>query len=89
MKRGPGKRGAHLRPSVKFSETMASKALNAASYSDSSERTHCVHIISEAGDKCVVGSWVFARSPFDVGVRFSVQLQISSQHCITERYSYW
>jgi hypothetical protein len=82
MKRGPGKRGTHSRPSIQFRDTLAAKALNAESYADSSERTGCVYIISEAGDRCAVGSWVFAKSPFDVGARYSMFPRSPSQHHI-------
>ena len=90
MKRGPGKRGTHSRPSIRFCDTLASKALNAELYADSSERTGCVYIIAEAGDKCVIGSWVFAKSPFDVGshARNPMFLSSSSQPFILGWHNY-
>ncbi|KJA16967.1 hypothetical protein HYPSUDRAFT_112369, partial [Hypholoma sublateritium FD-334 SS-4] len=50
---------------IPWSSTNGAKALNSAN-AGSSQWTSCHHVIAQSGDKCVLNSWIFAVSPFNV-----------------------
>lgn len=50
---------------VSWCQTQAAKAVNSSEEIDS-QWTACRFSIARSGDKCLVGSWVFATSPFNV-----------------------
>ncbi|KAI0713662.1 hypothetical protein C8Q76DRAFT_843912 [Earliella scabrosa] len=49
---------AKQHPTVRLSQTLAHQALNCASYDLSLDWLQARHVISQAGDICVVGSWI-------------------------------
>ena len=67
----PLKRDANkkLMPNQKYipwSMTKGAKALNSMEAEDS-QWIPCHYVIAQSGDKCVLNSWIFAVSPFNVG----------------------
>ncbi|KAJ7652787.1 hypothetical protein DFH06DRAFT_1134240 [Mycena polygramma] len=60
--------GQKERVSYALEETSAALALNFGMYSPKSTWTKCVHVMSEALDKCFIGSWVFAKSASDANI---------------------
>jgi hypothetical protein len=65
LKRGPTKK-LQSRTYIAWSHTKAASALNFTSERADSQWTQCQFAIAQSEDKCFVGSWIFARSPFGV-----------------------
>ncbi|KZT20093.1 hypothetical protein NEOLEDRAFT_1076404 [Neolentinus lepideus HHB14362 ss-1] len=53
------------RSDLKYNDTQASRSLNSAAYSRESVWIHGETVIAASEDVCRLGSWVFAKSPFD------------------------
>jgi hypothetical protein len=49
---------------IPWLQTQGAKAVNSSEGIDS-RWTACRFAIASSGDKCLVGSWVFAKSPFN------------------------
>ncbi|KDQ12289.1 hypothetical protein BOTBODRAFT_634607 [Botryobasidium botryosum FD-172 SS1] len=62
-------RKTHQRPERDWPATQASKALNVSSYTHLLTLTLCKYVVAASGDKCDVGSWVFATSPINIRPR--------------------
>lgn len=63
---------------IPWRQTQGAKAINSMEDADS-EWAPCRFVIARSGDKCLVGSWIFARSPLDV----SLTLPLNFQYDIT------
>jgi len=64
-----GEKGAKCpRPKISINETRAVDAVNSFDATHNatapSHWYRCTHVVSQAQDKCTIGSWVFAKSPF-------------------------
>jgi hypothetical protein len=65
LKRGLTKK-LESRTYIAWSRTKAACALNATSERADSQWTRCRFTVARSEDKCFMGSWIFARSPFGV-----------------------
>ncbi|KAJ3517709.1 hypothetical protein NLJ89_g342 [Agrocybe chaxingu] len=62
LKRGTSQK-AESRKYIPWFQTQGAKALNCVSEDADSQWTPCRFAIARSEDKCVVGSWIFAKSP--------------------------
>src|SRR5271168_3927547 len=70
---------------IPWLQTQGAKAVNSSEGTDS-QWTACQFATANSGDKCLVGSWVFATSPFNVSwVLFSQCIYISTFYTILYR----
>jgi hypothetical protein len=60
-----------VQESFALSATQASCAVNYSSYSPHSTWFKGKEVVSDSLDECVVGSWIFARSPINVNIIFA------------------
>ena len=67
LKRGASRK-AESRKYIPWSSTQGAKALNYTSEDVDSQWTPCRFAIARSGDKCSIGSWVFAGSPLHVSL---------------------
>ncbi|KAJ7126361.1 hypothetical protein C8R46DRAFT_1146707 [Mycena filopes] len=65
------KRGQKERTTYMLHSTVATRALNYGEYRADSEWMKGQYVVSESLDECLVGSWVFAVSPFARGSTIS------------------
>lgn len=86
MTRGGGR---HSRPTTLFGNTLASKALNAASYKADEEWIPCVYVVSKVEDQACVGSWIAALSPLDVKLPFYYKFAFILTILNSEQTSPW
>ena len=67
LKRGASQK-AESRKYIPWSLTQGAKAINYTSEDVDSQWTPCRFAIARSGDKCFIGSWVFAGSPLHVSL---------------------
>ncbi|KAJ7195789.1 hypothetical protein GGX14DRAFT_575340 [Mycena pura] len=65
VKLKPVPRGSNARIQLKFKETSAARALNGGAHPGESKWDECKSVVSESGDECKLGTWVFASSATD------------------------
>lgn len=63
-----------VRTKLCLSESKASAAINFAAYDATSEWFSCKEVVCASLDECIVGSWVFAKSPVNVRTLISLCL---------------
>ena len=65
LKRGASQK-AESRKYIPWFQTRGAKALNCISEDANSQWTPCRFVIARSEDQCIVGTWIFAKSPLHV-----------------------
>ena len=77
LKRGAGQK-AESRKYIPWFQTQGAKALNCISEDANSQWTPCRSVVGRSEDTCIVGSWIFAKSPLHVSYTLSRSIRLQA-----------